>query len=150
MRGRLFWLISRVAIVLYRHFPVFGRIRGAVGIVRRDGGFVVLKRSDGYGYGFPGGIRRPFEGAESALRREIAEETGLKLISAEQVLQYEDEKMYPSSTTVFEAIVEGEIRSSWEGEVVVASLSELQQKVMPAQRRIVEHLRQGANGGPGR
>ncbi len=145
MRARLFWFISRTAIFLYRHFPLFGPIPGSVAIIRRDAGFLVIQRNDGYGLGLPGGIARPFESAESALRREVQEETGLKVTSAELKLVFQTSLLYPTRTTVFEAKVEGEPHDSWEGKVVSVSLAELERGIMKTQMPVVEYLKRNNN-----
>jgi 8-oxo-dGTP pyrophosphatase MutT (NUDIX family) len=141
VHARVFWLISRVAIFLYRHFPVFGPIPGSIAIIRRDGGFLVVKRNDGFGFGFPGGIAMPWESAEQALRREVLEETGLKIASVELRFEFNDSSLYPARTTVFEAAVEGNLRNSWEGTVAIVTLSELEPGVIRSQRPVVEYLK---------
>ena len=142
MGARLFWLISRTAIFLYRRFPIFGPIPGSVAIIRRDERFLVINRNDGLGLGLPGGVARPFEAAETALRREVHEETGLSVVSAQLKLVFETSLLYPTRTSVFEASVEGESRDSWEGRVVCVTLDELDRGIMPTQRQIVEYLKQ--------
>lgn len=139
-RSRLFWLYSRTANGLYALFPIFGTIRGAVAIIRRDGGFVVIERSDGFGLGFPGGIAHFREKPEDTVRREVREETGLTITHAEHKFNFIADKPYPNQTDVFEATAEGELRSSWEGTVRVATLDELQQRIVIQQRRIIEYL----------
>ena len=141
MRARLFWVISRVAILLYRHFPVFGPIPGAIAIISRDQRFLVLKRNDGLGYGFPGGIARLGEPPEKALRREVREETGLDVTWAELKFTFETSVLYPTCTSVYEALTKGEVRGSWEGKVELLSLEELDRSVMPSQREVVEYLK---------
>lgn len=139
-RSRLFWLYSRIAHGLYRRFPVFGEIRGAVAVIRRDGGFVVIERNDGFGLGFPGGIAHFRELPEDTVRREVHEETGLTVTGAEHKFRFHAAEPFPNLTDVFEATAEGEFRNSWEGRVLVASLDELQHRVVAQQRRIVEYL----------
>jgi 8-oxo-dGTP pyrophosphatase MutT (NUDIX family) len=141
VRARVFWIISRVGSFLYRHFPIFGRIPGSIAIIRRDGGFLAIRRSDGYGLGLPGGIARPFESAERALRREVREETGLTVVSAELKFAFETSALYPTRTSVFEATVRGSIRDSWEGKVLVVSLTELERNIMATQRPVAEYLK---------
>lgn len=139
-RSRLFWIYSRLAHGLYRRFPIFGEIRGAVAVIRRDGGFVVIERNDGFGLGFPGGIASFRENPEDTVRREVHEETGLTITSAEHKFRFHADEPFPNLTDVFEATAEGEFRSSWEGTVRVSSLEELQQRVVSQQRRIIEYL----------
>jgi 8-oxo-dGTP pyrophosphatase MutT (NUDIX family) len=141
MRARLFWLISRIAVLGYRHFPIFGSLRGAVAIISRDGGFVAVKRNDGYGIGFPGGLLRRGETAEQALRREVFEESGLRILTAEFKFDFENSDLYPTRVRVFEVTAEGEMRSSWEGSVGVFTLDELERNVIGTQRKVVEYLR---------
>lgn len=140
LRSRLFWLYSRTANGLYSRFPIFGEIRGAVAVIRRDGGFVVIDRNDGFGLGFPGGIAKFRENPEATVRREVHEETGLTVLSANHLFRFHAAEPYPNVTDVFEATAEGEFRNSWEGTARVASLDDLQQRVVTQQRRIVEYL----------
>jgi len=139
-RSRLFWLYSRVAHALYCRFPIFGAIRGAVAVIRRDGGFVVIERNDGYGLGFPGGIAHFHEPPENTVRREVHEETGLTITHADHKFRFRAEEPFPNITDVFEATADGEFHSSWEGTVRVATLSELQQHLVTQQRPILEYL----------
>ena len=125
---------------LYRRFPIFGEIRGAVAVIRRSGGFVVIERNDGFGLGFPGGIARFRERPEDTVRREVLEETGLIITHASHMFRFHAADPFPNVTDVFEASAEGDLRSSWEGTVRVASLDELQQRVVTQQRRILEYL----------
>lgn len=140
IRSRLFWIISRLAHAFYRHFPIFGTIRGSIAIIRRDGGFVVIERNDGFGLGFPGGISRFREAPESTVRREVTEETGLALIALDYKFNFRTTKPIPTLTYVFEAVAEGSLRSSWEGVTRVVDLVELQQRVVPQQRAVAEYL----------
>jgi 8-oxo-dGTP pyrophosphatase MutT (NUDIX family) len=141
VRARLFWLISRIAVFGYHHFPIFGQLPGAIAIIRRDDGFIGVKRNDGYGVGFPGGLVHRGESPEAALRREVFEESGLRIVSADLKFEFENSDLYPTRVRVFEATVEGEIRSSWEGIVGVFTLDELEQGVIHTQREVVEYLK---------
>lgn len=145
MKSRLFWLISRAAVAGYRRLPIFGRIPGAIAIIRRDGGFLGIKRSDGYGISMLGGIIMPWETPEHALRREVFEESGLTIGSADRLFEYESSLLYPARTTVFEAEAAGTARSSWEGKVGVFSLAELEQGIIASQRRVVEYLKESGS-----
>lgn len=150
MRARVFWLISRTAIYLYRRFPIFGPIPGSIAIIRRPDGFLVVQRNDGYGLGFPGGIVHPWETAEQALRREVREETGLEVLNAELKFEFRNTVLYPTRTTVFEAtLAEGPCRSSWEGRIAVVSFDELNRNIMPSQRPVVDFLQNTFNSNLG-
>lgn len=140
LRSRAFWVVYRTACRLYAWFPIFGTIRGSVAIIRRDFGFVVIERNDGYGLGFPGGIAGFHEPPEMTVRREVREETGLRLLTAEYKFHFTHPRPFPTETHVFEATAEGEIRSSWEGTARIATLAELDEHVVPQQRQIVEYL----------
>src|SRR5689334_11774342 len=59
-----FWLWSRMATAIYRRLPVFGRLRGSNAIIESRGRFLLLRRNDGLGLCFPGGLA---SGAESTL-----------------------------------------------------------------------------------
>ncbi len=141
MRQRLFWIISRSAIFLYGKFPLFGRLRGAVAIIRRNGGFLAIERSDGLGLGFPGGNAHPWESDEKAVRREVREETGIELRKVEFLFRFESSVFYPVTTSVYEAEGEGNSSGSWEGQARVATLDELDARIIPSQRAIVEYLK---------
>jgi 8-oxo-dGTP pyrophosphatase MutT (NUDIX family) len=143
VRSRLFWLISRLAIPLYRRFPIFGPLRGAVAIIRRDEGFVAVRRSDGLGLCFPGGNCRPWEPVESAVRREVLEETGLDLTRPEFKFCFHTSVFYPVSTSVFESEATGQLRGSWEGQATIATLAELEIGIIPTQRPIVDYIKSG-------
>jgi 8-oxo-dGTP pyrophosphatase MutT (NUDIX family) len=140
LKSRLFWIVSRSAQFLYCHFPVFGPLRGAVAIIRRDNGFVAIERNDGNGLSFPGGISRFQESPESTVRREVLEETGLTLTGADFKFDFKVRAPLPAHTFVFEAEAEGELRGSWEGTPRIVSLDELQRRIVEPQRRIAEGL----------
>ena len=150
MRARIFWLISRTAIFLYRRFPIFGPIPGSIAIVRRPDGFLVIQRNDGYGFGFPGGIALPWETPEQALRREVREEIGQEVLTAELKFEYRNSFLYPTRTTVFEAtLADGPYRSSWEGTLAVVSLDQLNRNIIPSQRPVIDYLQHTFNSNPG-
>jgi 8-oxo-dGTP pyrophosphatase MutT (NUDIX family) len=136
----MYWLISRFAHAAYSTFPMFGAIRGSVGIIRRDGGFLVIARNDGFGLCFPGGIASFREPPESTVRREVTEETGLSVIDAKLLFDFRQQKPIPVHTYVFELTTEGEVQGSWEGKPTLVNLDELQRGIVPEQRPVVEHL----------
>jgi 8-oxo-dGTP pyrophosphatase MutT (NUDIX family) len=139
-KRQLFWLLSRVARQIYACVPIFGTIRGAVAIIRRDGGYVVIERSDGYGLSFPGGISWPWEKPEQTLRREVAEETGLQITTVADNFHFRHSNPFPTSTYVFQVTATGEVRSSWEGVVRVVTLDELKTGVMSQQQPVVDYI----------
>jgi len=140
LRAKVFWLVSRLAHTLYPYFPVFGTIRGSVAIIRRDNGFLVIERNDGYGLSFPGGIARFHEPPETTLRREVQEETGLTIADAQLKFDYLGSKPFRIHTYVFEVSSSGDIRASWEGTPIIVSFSELRERVVAQQRPVVDYL----------
>ncbi len=138
LQQRVFGLISRTCIALYGRFPVFGTLRGSTAIIRHGNLFLVVERSDGLGLAFPGGLAHFWESDEQALARELREETGLRLSSHSLLLRYATRVPCPSRVTVFLAEAEGELRPSWEGIPCWVDFSQVQQRLMPNQRPILE------------
>jgi 8-oxo-dGTP pyrophosphatase MutT (NUDIX family) len=138
--SRIFWMVSRLARITYTTFPIFGRIRGSVGIIRLDSAYVAIERSDGFGLSFPGGISWPWEKPETTLRREIGEETGLQVADAVCILHFQHQQPFPTLTYVFEVQAQGELRSSWEGTVRVVGFNELKERVIAQQQPVVEYI----------
>jgi 8-oxo-dGTP pyrophosphatase MutT (NUDIX family) len=141
-RARVFRVISRTCIALYRRFPVFGALRGAIAVLPCGELYVMIERADGLGLCFPGGLVHPWESAESALRREIEEETGMVVQGVESWFDYRDNGLYPTHIFVFRAQASGEPRSSWEGRVVSVDLKEMEAGILVNQRQVVSRLRQ--------
>lgn len=141
-RARIFRLISRSCIAVYRRFPVFGALRGAIAVVPRGDRFVMIERADGLGLCFPGGLVHPWESTETALRREIEEETGMTVDTIESWFDYRDSQLYPTHVFVFRTEASGELRSSWEGRAVIVKLGELEAGIIMSQRAVVSRLRQ--------
>ena len=138
----LFWILSRTALVVYSRFPVFGRVRGSVGIIRNKDAFLVIERNDGRGISFPGGLTFPWETAEQSALREIREETGLTVTKSVLQSSYYSEEEIPLNLSVFEIEAEGEPRASWEGTPRWVLLPELRARILPSQRPIIETLNQ--------
>ncbi len=139
---RLFWIVSRVAFAVYQHAPIFGPLRSAVGVIRRGPDYLAIDRADGRGFGLPGGLARRRESDETAVKREIAEETGLSVTSAELVFRCLISEPIPASIAVFRVTAEGNLRGSWEGEPRWVSLAELRSRITRSQRAIVEQFEQ--------
>jgi 8-oxo-dGTP pyrophosphatase MutT (NUDIX family) len=138
-------VISKACIAAYGRLPIFGALRGAAAVIRRDNLYLVIERSDGLGLALPGGLARFAEPEERALFREVQEETGLRLTSYSLLLRYTTSVPYASRVSVYVAEAEGELRPSWEGTPRWVDFSELQQRLMLNQRPILEQgvLRQG-------
>lgn len=142
MQRIAYWIWSRVSTFLYRKFPIFGRVRGSVGIIELDSHFLVLERNDGLGLCFPGGLSRKDESNLETLRRELMEETGLILKHAEECFSFESDFRLPGVTTVFLAMAEGTPRGSWEGTPLWLSLPEMEKRrILTPHREIVNYLK---------
>jgi 8-oxo-dGTP pyrophosphatase MutT (NUDIX family) len=133
-----FWILSRTGLAVYSRLPVFGPLRVAVGVIRNDNGFLVIERSDGRGLSFPGGIAMPWESTEHAVVREISEETGLNVIHSQLKFCYFSGEEIPVNLAVFEVETEGRLRASWEGTPRWLPATELRQRLLPSQKRIVD------------
>jgi len=140
---RLFHLLSRLFVALYGRFPTFGHLPSSVGVLQRGESVLVVDRSDGLGWGFPGGMAWPWEREEQTLRREFREETGLEVTAARFLFRYRDRHFIPSRITVF-AVEEasGPLVGSWEGEPRWVTLSELQTRVFACHAEILHRLGQ--------
>jgi 8-oxo-dGTP pyrophosphatase MutT (NUDIX family) len=108
--------------------------------MRTNDGFLVIERSDGRGLSFPGGIAMPWEGTEQAMVREFAEETGLKVTASQLKFSYFSGEDVPVNLAVFEVEADGQLRGSWEGDPRWARTTELCQRLLRSQKRIVETL----------
>jgi 8-oxo-dGTP pyrophosphatase MutT (NUDIX family) len=139
LRRSAFYVASRLGTWLYRRFPLFGRLRGSIAIISRSGQYLIIERSDGRGWCFPGGLSRPGESPEATVRREVLEETGLVITSCRLLFDV-DERI--THTHVFAAEIEGNVKDSWEGEPRWVSLSELQSKIYLAHRPVLAMLRE--------
>jgi 8-oxo-dGTP pyrophosphatase MutT (NUDIX family) len=140
-KGRAFYLASRLFTAVYGRFPIFGRLRGSIAIIRRSDQVLVVERNDARGWCFPGGRARPGESAEAAVRREVREETGLAVTACHFLFQY-DEPI--ARTHVFEVQANGTLQSSWEGAPRWATLSELAQQIYPAHQPALAFLQRSS------
>ncbi|MGA8153373.1 MAG: NUDIX domain-containing protein [Terriglobales bacterium] len=109
-------------------------------VIKDNDTFLVIERSDGRGLSFPGGLALPWESAEQAMAREVKEETGLSITKSRLILRYDSSVEIPVTLTAFEAEASGDLRGSWEGTPRWLHGSELQQRILPSQRRIVDVL----------
>jgi ADP-ribose pyrophosphatase YjhB (NUDIX family) len=144
VRRRAFWLTSRVGFQIYRRFPIFGTLRAAVGIIEQQQSYLLIRRNDGRGYSFPGGLSRLWELDEQTLKREIEEETGLRTIAFERVMQYHSAAELPCFISVFKVEVSGQPRGSWEGSPQWVAGADLRSLVVPSQRLVAEKILRSA------
>jgi len=141
-KRRMFWIVARSCFTLYRWFPLFGKLRASVGIIQRDGQFLVIHRNDGRGFSLPGGISHWGEMPEETLCREILEETGLNVDGKELLLQYASAADVPCTISVFAVQASGESKNSWEGSSQWMILDELEPRLIESQRPVLDVLRQ--------
>jgi ADP-ribose pyrophosphatase YjhB (NUDIX family) len=120
--------------------PIFGALRASVGIIRKGELVLVIDRSDGRGLSFPGGFDWPWESPEASVRREVTEETGLRVTRAAQLFEYHSSADVPVVLCVFAIEAEGELRDSWEGSAVWLPMTEIRPRLLPSQKPIVDRL----------
>jgi len=77
------------------------------GVVLSDAGVLLAVRSDLQGWELPGGTLEPGETPEAALRREVAEETGLVVVVERLVGEYRRTGFRPHCARVFRCRVVG-------------------------------------------
>ncbi len=100
----------------------------------------MIDRSDGRGLSFPGGLAVPWETAEQAMKREVLEETGLRVKHYKQLFEYRNSTDVPVVLAVFAVEAEGELKDSWEGSPRWLPLSDIRSRLLPSQREIVDRL----------
>jgi 8-oxo-dGTP pyrophosphatase MutT (NUDIX family) len=137
----LFAMISRSAFAIYARVPVFGYLPGAVAVLRKGELFLIVDRSDGRGFSFPGGFAFPWETAEEAMRREVIEETGLTIDRYSLLFEYRTSADVPCIVTVFEAEASGTLTESWEGSPRWLSATDIHHRLLPSQREIIDRIK---------
>ncbi len=140
LKKKAFFVISRVGLPLYSTFPIFGRLKGSFGVIEKDGRVLMIERNDGRGLCFPGGLGMPWESEEKTLRREVLEETGMRVEACRFLLGYDTSVGVPVRLSAFEVEAEGEIRGSWEGTPCWVKLEEAVPRILRSQRRVVDEL----------
>lgn len=140
VRRRAFWWVSRIGIAVYRRFPLFGTLRASVAIIQQGQQYLAIRRNDGRGFSFPGGLAMPWESDEQALKREVAEETGLQLTSFELTLRYHSAADIPCDISVFRAQATGQLRGSWEGSPEWVAIADLRPHIIKSQSLIIEKI----------
>ncbi len=140
VKKSLFWVISRGSMECYRRLPVFGRLRASIGVIRDGSRVLVIRRNDGRGFSFPGGLAHPWETDEQALVREVLEETGLRAQGLAFAFRYDSDGDIPARVAVFCAQAEGQLRGSWEGTPVWVELPEARSSILRSQEYVVERL----------
>jgi 8-oxo-dGTP pyrophosphatase MutT (NUDIX family) len=146
LKRRLFHVVSRVCFTVYPMFPIFGTLRASIGMIQREGKFLIIHRNDGRGLCLPGGISGWREAPEETLRREILEETGLTVTGQEYKFTYYSAAEVPCNISVFVVEASGEPKDSWEGAPRWTALEELEAGLLPSQRAVLALLRESAGG----
>lgn len=141
LKRRLFFIVARTCFTLYGWFPLFGTLRASLGIIRRNGKFLVIHRNDGRGLCLPGGLSAWREAEEDTLRREVQEETGLSVTGNKLLMRYHCTVDFPADIAVFEVQATGEVKDSWEGSPRWMALEELETGFVESQRRVIEVLK---------
>lgn len=144
----MFWIVARTCFGLYRLFPLFGALRASIGVVRQNDKFLMIHRSDGRGLCLPGGMSKWREAEEETVAREFREETGLSVTGKELKLKYYSDADVPCNISVFEVQASGDVKNSWEGAPQWTTLAELEPRMLPSQRPVLELLRTMASGRP--
>jgi len=116
-------------------------------IIKKDGRILLIKRANEPFRGFwalPGGYIEWDESAEDAAKREVEEETGLKIISATQLKVYSDPTRDPKQTItiLFMAEAEGEPKAGDDAaEFRLFDINNLPENLAFDHRRLIEDHR---------
>jgi 8-oxo-dGTP pyrophosphatase MutT (NUDIX family) len=140
LKKNLFWIVSRTALWGYHRMPIFGALRASLGLIRNNGRVLIVRRNDGRGLCFPGGLSWPWESDEKTLIREIEEETGLSCQSFEFAFRYESATDIVARIAVFNVQATGQLRGSWEGTPEWVKMEDVQPNLLPSQKYIVDRL----------
>ena len=101
---------------------------------------MVIDRSDGRGLSFPGGFAMPWETAEQTMKREVSEETGLRVKHSTKLFEYRSSVDVPVALAVFAVEAEGELKDSWEGSPRWLPFTDIRSRLLPSQKEIVDRL----------
>ena len=82
----------------------------------------------------------PWETAEQAMKREVSEETGLRVKHSTHLFEYRSAAEVPLVIAVFAVEAEGELKDSWEGSPRWLPFAEIRPRLLPSQKEIVDRL----------
>jgi len=136
----LFRVIARTAIATYSRVPIFGYLRASIAVLRKDDLILVIDRNDARGFSFPGGLAHRGETAEQAMRREVEEETGLKVEKFGFLFDYRSTADIPCVVSVFEVEASGTLAESWEGAPRWLSRAEIKPRLLASQTEVLTRL----------
>ena len=111
----LLWLVRFLAKILFVEFPP---ILSVAGLIEKKGKLLFIDLPYMNGLGLPGGIVGKGETLEESLRREILEETGLKVESSKYLWSTAGFFKVPSISVVFGVRVSGNLKESPEGKPI--------------------------------
>jgi 8-oxo-dGTP pyrophosphatase MutT (NUDIX family) len=141
LKRRLFWIFARSCFALYGWFPLFGTLRASLGVIYRDGKFLVIHRNDGRGMSLPGGLSGWKEAEEKTLEREVLEETGMTVTGKELVLRFYSEVEFPCTVSLFAVQATGEVKDSWEGSPRWMTVNEMAPQFVESQQPALDVMR---------
>jgi 8-oxo-dGTP diphosphatase len=133
-------VLSRTCLAVYSRVPIFGYLRAAVAIIRKDDLLLVIDRSDGRGFSFPGGLLWPWENSKQAMKREVLEETGLLVEQSRLLFEYRTSADILCIIAVFEAEAGGGLKDSWEGSPRWLAPDQIQPSLLPSQKEIIDRI----------
>ena len=123
------------------HLPSFVSV---ITVIRDGDKFLMIKRKDGRGMGFPGGYLRLFENTEDGARREVKEETGIEveIIRILGTLSGKRTGVWVGTIDiVYEGrVIGGELQSSMEGQSGWFSLDEVRDQLAFDYINVIELL----------
>lgn len=120
---------------------MFGTLRASIAIIRHNQQFLVIQRNDGRGLSLPGGLASWQEAEQETLRREVLEETGLRVTGQELRMSYHSTADVPCDISVFAVQATGELKNSWEGLPLWMTMAQLEPQLLKSQRPVLELLR---------
>ena len=110
-------------------------------VLEQEARFLAIERNDGQGFGLPGGFVRRGEDLIAALKREVEEETGLSLLTCQELFRFNSDYRFPTTTVFYRGEATGDLRESWEGRPAWVTLEQFEAKTYPPIKPAVEYLR---------
>jgi ADP-ribose pyrophosphatase YjhB (NUDIX family) len=147
LKRQLFWIIANSCRKLYGALPLFGTLRAALGVIHRNGKFLVICRNDGRGVSLPGGICSWRESEERTIDREVQEETGLAVSGKKLILRFYNNVDFPCNVSLFEVqLAADSLASSWEGSPQWMTIDEIEPQLVASQEPVLAVFSRIADG----